>query len=90
MYDLVGGKVDDADSSQRFAIGCEALRTLCLCQYTILRMQHRARDISRSQSRRQIDILAWNPDQSQAPLSIHPVLKTHPRDRKERGCHSRP
>lgn len=36
FYDLVGYKVDDADSSQSLAIFCEALKRFCLCQYTIV------------------------------------------------------
>ena len=32
FYDLVGYKVDDADSSQRLAVFCETLKTFCLCQ----------------------------------------------------------
>jgi len=48
FYDLVGYKVDDADSSQRLAVFCEALKTFCLCQYTILSAQLRARTISQS------------------------------------------
>ena len=47
-YDFVGYKVNDADSSQRLAVFCEALKTFCLCQHTILSTQLRARTISQS------------------------------------------
>ena len=48
IFDTACCIVDDADSSQRFAIHCLALRTFFLRQYTIPREQRKERTISQS------------------------------------------
>jgi hypothetical protein len=79
FYDLVGYKVDDADSENGLSLSDTKLNTL----------EHVP---SRSQSRRLIELPAWHPhlDRPQGSLSIHPALKKRPRDRKERGSRSLP
>ena len=47
FYDFVGYKVNDADSGQRLAVFCEALKTFCL-KYTILSTQLGEHTISQS------------------------------------------